>query len=124
MGRAGWVARNPVRAYTHAMAVSARETADHLRRRRAGAVAGVRALLDVEPLRIPSVREPLLSRATVRRLHELRSFRHFLHHGYGAELDPVRLETLQTGAIALRPQLDAELDSLDGRLAEIAALGD
>ena len=81
-----------------------------------------RALLEVATLTIPGVREPLLGRDTVRRLHDLRSFRHFLHHGYGAELDPVRLEAVRAGALAVRSQLAVDLDSLDGRLAEIAAL--
>lgn len=81
-----------------------------------------RALLDSAALAIPEIREPLLSRETVRELHELRTFRHFVHHGYGADFDGARLQELRDAALALRPALDADLDALDARLAVIASL--
>lgn len=81
-----------------------------------------RAILDAATLDIPGVRAALLSKAVVRPLHELRSFRHFLHHGYAAELDPGRLEALRHSALALRGALNADLDALDARLAEIAEI--
>jgi hypothetical protein len=80
-----------------------------------------RAILDAAHLNLPGVRGPLLSRSTVASLHELRGFRHFLHHAYGAEFDPPRLVRLREAALAIRPSLAADLTALDTMLASVAA---
>ncbi len=80
-----------------------------------------KALLDAAALELEGIRPPLLSPETVRELHELRGFRHFVRHAYSVDLDGGRLAALQERAAGLRPVLDRELDDLDRWLAELSA---
>ncbi len=80
-----------------------------------------KALLDDAALEIPTTRPALLGRATVRALHDLRTFRHFVRHAYAVELASDRLVDLQGRAHRLRAPLLADLTALDAWLAQIAA---
>ena len=80
-----------------------------------------KTLLDAAGLSIEGVREPLLSETTVRALHDLRAFRHFVRHAYAVDLDAERLADLQRRTAALRPDLEQDLDRLDSWLEELAA---
>ena len=82
-----------------------------------------RALLEAAPLTIANIRPPLLSRESVAQLHDLRGFLHFMHHRYGIDFDGARLQVLRDLALALRPQLEADLDALDAHLSEVATAG-
>jgi hypothetical protein len=53
-------------------------------------------------------------------LHELRSFRHFVRHGYAASLDPARLSLLRERVLTLRTQLDQELLGIEAWLSKLA----
>jgi hypothetical protein len=83
-----------------------------------------RALLDAAALDIEDIRPPLISRATLAGLHELRGFRHFVRHAYAVDLDPERLSDLRRRAVELRPGLETDLDRLEAWLTEIARSSD
>lgn len=85
--------------------------------------ASHRELLDGAAREVPGVRGLLLSRELVHSLHEFLAFRHFFHHAYDADFEPGRLASLRAAALALRPRLALELDSLDGYLAQVAEAG-
>lgn len=80
-------------------------------------------LLDAAALEVPDQRPALLSASTVHALHELRSFRHFVRHGYAASLDPARLSRLREGALELRGPLDQELLAIEAWLGTLAKGG-
>ena len=86
-----------------------------------------RALLEGAALALPTVRPPLLKPQTVRLLHELRAFRHFVRHAYAIELDEGHLARLQDVAGRLAVPLGADLDALEGMvealLAQVSAEG-
>lgn len=80
-----------------------------------------RSLVDGAALAIPAVRPAIIGKDTALLLHELRGFRHFLRHGYGAVIDPRRVADIQAIAIGLRPLLGRDFDALDALLEAIAA---
>ena len=75
-----------------------------------------RELLDQMVLDFPSIRGPVLSATTARGLGELLSFRHFLRHGYAAELDHGKLHRLAADLPALHERLGVDLDALEHAL--------
>lgn len=78
------------------------------------------ALLDSMALEIEDVRPRVLGDDSVRLLRRLLGFRHFLRHAYAVELDRERLVALREDALALQPDLAADLDALDLFLKRIA----
>lgn len=72
-----------------------------------------RELLDQMGLDFPGIRGPVLSPTTARELGELFSFRHFLRHGYAAELDHGKLDKLAADLPALHERLGVDLDALE-----------
>ena len=80
-----------------------------------------KALLDDAALTIERTRPPLLSVQTVRALHDLRAFRHFVRHGSVVQLEASRLAVLQQRAADLRADLTDDLDRLDAWLLALSA---
>jgi hypothetical protein len=69
-----------------------------------------RELVDRMTLDIQGVRPAFLAAETAALLHELRAFRHFFRHAYGAEIDPGRVQQNIEAALKVRALLtrDAE----------------
>ena len=69
-----------------------------------------RELVDRMTLDIQGVRPAFLAVETAALLHELRAFRHFVRHAYGAEIDPIRVRQNVEVALKVRDLLtrDAE----------------
>lgn len=77
-------------------------------------------LLELAALEVDGLRPALVGDDAKRGLHELRSFRHFVRHGYSVELDAARLRALAATAAALRPLIARDLERLDAWLGALA----
>ena len=62
---------------------------------------------------VPGERPPVLSAGTRKGLDELRRFRHFVRHGYGATFDPQPIRQRVAEARAIRNSVDSELDRFE-----------
>jgi hypothetical protein len=82
------------------------------------------ALLDSMALEIPGIRPALVSAESLRLLHRLLAFRHFLRHAYAVPLDRARLERLRDEALELAPLLAADVERADVFLATLAERGE
>lgn len=71
-----------------------------------------KSLLDAAALELEGIRPPLLGRDTVRALHELRAFRHFLRHAYSVELEPAELRRHQATVKKMRQILAGEIQAI------------
>jgi hypothetical protein len=78
-------------------------------------------IIEQARIAVPGLRPALVSEVTARGLHELRAFRHFVRHGYAAELDPARLAALITLVTALWAPLSDDLDAMERWLEALAA---
>ncbi len=76
--------------------------------------------VELAALEVEGLRPALFGADAKPGLHELRSFRHFVRHGYAVELDAARLRALAATAAALRPLLARDLDRLDAWLGALA----
>lgn len=79
-----------------------------------------RELLDASVLELDGIRPALLSVDSVRGLHDLLAFRHFVRHAYAVALDAERLGELQRRVRDLWPRLHADLV---GAVSWLDALG-
>lgn len=79
-----------------------------------------RRLLEAAGLELAGTRPALLTAETLRLLAQLRGFRHFLRHAYGAEIDPDHVARLAAVALQLQPVLATDLDALDAWLGSVA----
>lgn len=77
------------------------------------------ALLDTMALEIDEVRPRVLGDESVRLLHRLLGFRHFLRHAYAVPLDPEQLIRLRGDALSLAPRLAVDLDAFDAFLKRL-----
>lgn len=68
----------------------------------------------IEP--IEGVRPALLSEETFRVMNALRGFRHFIRHGYGAEIEVTQLKVNLELAIRLKELLFTDVDRFLGQL--------
>ena len=83
-----------------------------------------RELLSQAGAEVPGVRPPIIPREHRADLLSLLAFRHFFRHGYGAELDPVRVRAELERLLRLSPAVEGALDEFDRFLASAqAALG-
>lgn len=80
------------------------------------------SLLHVATLDIEGVRPALVSTATVARLRQLLGFRHFFRHGYGVELDALRLEELRRVALEAQQLVNDDFEKLDELLKSLAQI--
>jgi hypothetical protein len=78
--------------------------------------ASHRELLELAALDVPGARPALLRSAVADHLRELRTFRHFVRHGYGVELDWERMEFVRRRTLAAREELGRDLDGVEGWL--------
>lgn len=79
------------------------------------------ALLESMSLDIEGVRPRVLSPESLRLLRGLLAFRHFFRHAYAVTLQAPRLEVLREDMLALRPELEQDLDRLDAYLSAVAS---
>lgn len=79
-----------------------------------------KALLDASTLEVPTVRPALLARETVRDLHDLRTFRHFLRHAYAVELDATEFRRHTQTAERLLVTVVRDVQRALAWLAEVA----
>jgi hypothetical protein len=79
-----------------------------------------RSLLQNAKLAIPNVRPAILKEEVVDAADQLRRFRHFLRHAYGAELDLGRLENLAAVWLGIGSLLDSDLDYFEKFLEDLA----
>lgn len=68
---------------------------------------------------VPQIRPALLSEEAFLVLDKLRTFRHFVRHGYGCELDRAELLLLQQRLAAHFPQVEADLMAFRSYLLEL-----
>ena len=80
-----------------------------------------RTLLHNARLEIPDVRVAVLSPETVEGLDELRRFRHFLRHAYGARLDATRVCAVAEIWLGASDDVFAALGAFGRFLAQLAA---
>lgn len=66
----------------------------------------------------------MLSPATARALAQLLGFRHVVRHLYADNRDPVQVRQRLAGALALWPELLAELQAFEHWLAQLIALAE
>lgn len=67
-------------------------------------------------LEIEGVRPPLLTEETAQLMQELRAFRHFFRHAYGAGLDYERVQENLDRARQLKPLLQRDVEQFLARL--------
>jgi hypothetical protein len=79
-----------------------------------------RELLAAAMREVPGIRPPILPRLIEPGLLALLTYRHFVRHGYGADLDPGRLEAEARRLIHLEPIVSNALDTFDGFLKQVA----
>jgi hypothetical protein len=80
-----------------------------------------KGLLDDAGLDIEGVRPPILSEPSLRAAHELRRFRHFLHHAYARVLNPQRVWEVAGEWLRSADGLEADLDQFEAFLRRLAA---
>jgi hypothetical protein len=71
---------------------------------------------------VPGVRPPILPRLIEPGLLALLTYRHFIRHGYGADLDPGRLEAEARRLIHLEPTVTESLDAFDAFLRQVSTV--
>ncbi|MBA2321979.1 MAG: hypothetical protein H0V89_12590 [Deltaproteobacteria bacterium] len=76
------------------------------------------ALLSEALTEIPGIRPAIVPGSVERGLLDLLAFRHFVRHGYAAEIDPVKLRDELDELTTIAPTVDAALASFDVFLVE------
>ncbi len=80
-----------------------------------------RDLLSGAAVDVDGVRPPVFTASVVAALHELRAFRHFSRHGYGAPFDPARVTHVAATLATLAAPVGRELQAFDGFLKQVSA---
>lgn len=78
-----------------------------------------RELLKVLTTEVPGIRPPLFTEDSSRLLDKLRSFRHFIRHGYDYELDADELQLIQNRLQASFHVVDSDLGTFETYLHQL-----